>query len=225
LIAITYHLTRIGLLIAKIGHKKTVKYYILGVFDPPRLAPYHPLLHWVLQVQVHRSGLTTLYLTICQSRTETLCVRSNFSLTDSWTLDWHLIFNAVAEQDEKLLALEKTGQLTRLPGGQTIREQPPCFPMTITLYTWGGGELVLRLLKTNYTPINQEREKRQQKLEKFFYDNQPQARDETKYMGGLCNNRPNKQFFDTDVMGSQTRNKHRKHRQRKWQWWGMISST
>ena len=41
LIAITYHLTRISLLIATIGHRKTLKMLYLRVVDPPRLGPYH----------------------------------------------------------------------------------------------------------------------------------------------------------------------------------------
>ena len=41
-----YHLTRIGLLITEIGHKKLVKCYVLRVFDPPRLAPYLKGMDW-----------------------------------------------------------------------------------------------------------------------------------------------------------------------------------
>ena len=40
MIAITCYLTRIGLLIAKIGHRKTLKMLRFRVFDPPRLVPY-----------------------------------------------------------------------------------------------------------------------------------------------------------------------------------------
>jgi hypothetical protein len=35
--------------------------------------------------------------------------------------------------------------------------------------------------------INQEEEKRQQNMENFFYNKQPQAQDETKDVGGLGN--------------------------------------
>ena len=65
------------------------------------------------------------------SMTMTLC--TIFLLADSLTLDWHPICNALPLSKLKnCLELEKTGQLTNLPN-QTIREQIPCFPMTITL--------------------------------------------------------------------------------------------
>jgi hypothetical protein len=44
-------------------------------------------------------------------------------------------------------------------------------------------------------PINQEEEKGQQNMEKILYNKQPQAQDETKYMGGLGNSWSNKQIF------------------------------
>jgi hypothetical protein len=53
-----------------------------------------------------------------------------FSLSDSLTLDWYPKFNAAPGQAENCLEIEKPGQLTHLTG-QTIREQIPCFPMTI----------------------------------------------------------------------------------------------
>jgi hypothetical protein len=61
--------------------------------------------------------------------------------------------------------------------------------MTITLYKKRRRGISLWLLKRNYTPINQEREKRQQKLEKNRYNNQPQAHDEMTHegVGGLGN--------------------------------------
>jgi len=65
------------------------------------------------------------------------------------------------------LELKKTGQLTHLPGQTSYQGENPMLP--------NGNNLVhieeevnfsLRLLKTNYTPTNQKREKRQQKLKK-----------------------------------------------------------
>ena len=100
------------------------------------------------QTQVHRCGLTAPKRTLC----------TNFLLADSLTLDWHPIFNMLLSKLKNCLELNKTWLLTHLPG-QTIREQIPC---SIEEEVKNS----LRLPKTNYTPINKEREKRQQKLEK-----------------------------------------------------------
>jgi hypothetical protein len=57
------------------------------------------------------------------------------------TLDWHTIFNAAP-----LLRLEKTGQLTHLPG-QTIREQIISCLMMIHCTYIGEGKLVMGCCK------------------------------------------------------------------------------
>ncbi len=88
---------------------------------------YHlcPLLGWVLQVQVWRSGLTALYWIVCQSRTRTLC--TNFLLADSSTLDWHPILNAAPVQAEKLLRIRKdwTANPPAQPDNQGVNSMLP----------------------------------------------------------------------------------------------------
>ena len=68
------------------------------------------------------------------------------------------------------LELEKTGQPAHLPG-QTVREQIPCFPMTITSWTYRRrGESVFLVgcwKQTTCQWTKREREKRQQQLEKI----------------------------------------------------------
>ncbi len=93
-----------------------------------------PLLHWVLQVQVHNSGLTIPFWTIHQHRTRTLC--TSFLLADSLTLDCHPILNAAPGpgQAEKLLWMRKdwTANLPARPG---IQGKNPTFPNgNISLY-------------------------------------------------------------------------------------------
>ncbi len=101
--------------------------------------PY-PLLRWVLQVQVHMSGLTTPSWTFPQSRTRILCTNF-YSLSDSLTLDLYPNFNAAPGQAEKLLRINKDWT-TNPPDRPDNQQANPMLTNDNCTYR-GGCELVL----------------------------------------------------------------------------------
>jgi hypothetical protein len=100
-------------------------------------------------VQVHRSGLTAPYWTICHSRTRTLC--TNFLLADSLPLDWHPIFNTAPGRPGKLLRIRKAWT-AKPPTWTDNQGANPMLPYDYDNCTYrGGGELVLGCWKQLHT--------------------------------------------------------------------------